>query len=272
MRALAAFGLALGFALGVEGWDGVFSIRASISSHELSGVLGTMRAPKMSDDRFHPKILPRSIPRHFVKGANKYAETTGTITWASNRLQSQLAMLFAVVITSKEKNHGPQELAPGIAIWNALKSDGSQRDILKAAIVTMIPAHRLLKRLIWSVDMAGKLASYRNDAIHTPVMFKEGKKHTYDTFPEPFTGQPARVARLLKVGHQELFRALIGDLLALGQYVNALRPEISNPGLFGPLPQRPKMQAPVLAGGYKSKSPGRGKRPRSKLRRLRSEA
>lgn len=201
----------------------------------------------------------RSIPAEIRQAVRKYAQEAGEVTWAWNRLHSALQLLFATIID-------PKDLKLGTGIWQSLRSDDSQRELLRAAaIVRLAKNTAMLKRIDWLVDRTGKLGGFRNDPTHTPVMHTEqGGKMI--TMPEPMTATPARAARLNAVGYSRLYRALRGDLLHLSFYALRLRSELMAPGLLGALPKRPPSQAIELVQKFPPPKNTPKRRPRSRKR------
>jgi hypothetical protein len=63
-------------------------------------------------------------------------------------------------------------------VWNAVKSDRTQREMLKAAVnhlITDWERPELIEEANWLIDRANALADWRNDAIHSPlIIFAEG--------------------------------------------------------------------------------------------------
>jgi hypothetical protein len=61
---------------------------------------------------------------------------------------------------------------PVIAIWNALKSNRSQRDVLLAAAKSTLingGSQKLAEEIEWICKRADALESGRNDALHSPL-------------------------------------------------------------------------------------------------------
>jgi hypothetical protein len=201
------------------------------------------------------KIGLRTIPKDIRPAVQRYAIQVGEVTWAWNHLHSMLHIVFANLIED--------DIKTAIPIWHSQKSDDGQRSLLAAtARIKLAKQQRLLKQLLWVIESAGRLAAYRNDAIHTPFM-AEKIRGRWKLVPEPFTGHLPRVQRLTTAGHEKLFRLLRGDLLALSSYAGRIWREIRIPGLLGPLPRKPALQSLRLVQAQKS---GHNKTPRRQSR------
>jgi hypothetical protein len=215
-----------------------------------------------------PLPLTRTIPKKHAKRIGVYAQQIGEVTWAWNRMQSFLAMIFATFVDQTD-------LKIGITTWNSLMSDDAQRKQLVAIARAKLPPHlksnmapNMAARIEWATKQADKLAGFRNDATHTPFMQKKiGVR--WKSVPEPYVGQPHRVARLQLIGPARLFRLLRGDLVALGDYAAALFGEVRHPGSWT-LPSRPRMRllalwthlTPILSSHPQQKAKSR-RQPRS---------
>lgn len=147
-------------------------------------------------------------------------------------------------------------------MWHSFRSDDMQRSALRAVLLhSREMSERQRKSYLWTVDAAGRLSEYRNDAIHTAFDFTfENKKLTL----KPGTaGHPKRVEKLSRVGHAKLFRFLIGDLNQLDDYALSLFEQTvarlrsaKNP----PLPKRPVLRSVLLV----QKSPPASQRPKQR--------
>jgi hypothetical protein len=74
-------------------------------------------------------------------------------------------MLFCTVM-------GGGFVNPAMSIWNALKVDRSQRDILKAAANAQTlngGSKELAKEIKWICDRTDTIEDLRNDALHSPL-------------------------------------------------------------------------------------------------------
>jgi hypothetical protein len=94
-----------------------------------------------------------------------YALALGQLALAWNDLHLALEMLFCTAM-------GGGFINPVLAIWNALKSDRSQREILLAAVkstpINGGPA-KLAEEIEWICRRVDVLEDARNDALHSPL-------------------------------------------------------------------------------------------------------
>lgn len=102
------------------------------------------------------------------KALDPYKFALGKVAHAWNHMQEQLGLLFCMVTSLDD--------SMGMGIWHALKSDRSQRDLLRAAIAAVsadeawnheFPAAK--DDIIWLLNKVDALAEGRNGAIHAPI-------------------------------------------------------------------------------------------------------
>ena len=92
-----------------------------------------------------------------------------------NRLHEALSLLFIMVVNApNSKTHlGTADRAVPLAIWHSMRSDSSQRDMLRAA--TTVAPHltdRQRADIKWMLQEIDKsLRGDRNSAIHAPLTF-----------------------------------------------------------------------------------------------------
>jgi hypothetical protein len=94
-----------------------------------------------------------------------YAIALGQLALAWNDLHLSLATLFCTAM-------GGGFVNPVLAIWNALKSDRSQREILLAAAKATLAngrSQKLAEEIEWICKRADALEDSRNDALHSPL-------------------------------------------------------------------------------------------------------
>ncbi len=105
-----------------------------------------------------------SIP-YTHKAFRPYVTALGQLTLAWNDLHETLAILFCSVMGGGFVNQF-------LAVWHALKSDRSQRDILLAAVTSGLiegGPPRLLADVTWICNQANALEDTRNTALHSPL-------------------------------------------------------------------------------------------------------
>jgi len=103
-----------------------------------------------------------------------YFLALGRVAHSWNQLHEELAKLFCVTAALEEST--------GIALWHALRSDRSQRDLLNAALdaagrdarwSTRFPA--ATDDIRWLLKQVNALAERRNDAVHAPCSVITGE-------------------------------------------------------------------------------------------------
>lgn len=169
------------------------------------------------------------------KSISQYSTRTGEVIWAWNQLHLALRRLFVYLVT-------PKNLEAGYAMWHSIRSDNVQRDILRAALDHMVSKTATISEgLEWLLDVVGKLAPYRNDAVHVPTILNwtESAYVTADRFTN--TAPAKRLAALPNL--RQFHRLLRDDLYALTNYASALRMEMEAPGKYGAFPPPPKLQS-----------------------------
>lgn len=96
---------------------------------------------------------------------DKIALELGRVTLAWNDLHVSLSGLFSAILKI------PNRLTPG-AIWDAIKVDRSQREILLSLSQTNALGHRLPEEakadIKFLVSQVNRLQEYRNNLIHSP--------------------------------------------------------------------------------------------------------
>jgi hypothetical protein len=109
----------------------------------------------------------RRSKRYSGREFRPYVMALGQLALAWNEMQEMLAVLFWTAM-----GMGPG--APTLAVWHAIKSDRSQRTMLRAALGTLSErVHPRSAKLsddgAWLLNEADKLEDARNDAIHSPL-------------------------------------------------------------------------------------------------------
>lgn len=114
-----------------------------------------------------------SIP-YTARAFRPYVAALGQLTLAWNDLHLALQMLFCTVM-------GGGFVSPYLAIWNAIKSDRTQRDVLSAAAAAKAMnggSQRLADEIKWICDRADSLEEARNNALHSPLWGTQGSTPT----------------------------------------------------------------------------------------------
>ncbi len=142
---------------------------------------------------------PRHTSKHpdfFIRitdpGFRPYVTALGQFTLAWNNLQNSLAFLFLVTMGDEVANQN-------IAVWSALKSDRSQRDILLAATKNnTFPAIPIefVSDVDWLCKEVNRLEDLRNDATHAPLYAHRRINGEFLVLPATGFGN-ARAAKLI---------------------------------------------------------------------------
>jgi len=98
-----------------------------------------------------------------------YVTALGQLALAWNDLQEMLAVMFWTVM-------GTGERGLPLVVWYSLRSDRSQRDMLRAAVKALAESPergrpRLWTDVKWLLDECEKLEDARNDALHSPLVW-----------------------------------------------------------------------------------------------------
>lgn len=97
-----------------------------------------------------------------------YKLALGSVAHSWNHLQEQLGLLFCMITGLED--------TMGMAIWHALKSDRSQRDLIEAAVEAASKDEewardfpKAKEDINWILRKVNNLTDGRNSAIHAPV-------------------------------------------------------------------------------------------------------
>ena len=186
-----------------------------------------------------------------------YALALGQLALSWNDLHLSLAMLFCTVM-------GGGFVNPPLAIWNALKSDRSQRDILLAAAKAALMnggSQKFAEEIEWICKRADVLEDSRNDALHSPL------------WGTPRGTAAPVVSPAVGLGHLRANKLLGKNLLAEFRWCrecSAMLRDYATELDFAvcrgrPLANRPKLPARVSQGAKSSPRSTTSKRRATKL-------
>lgn len=119
---------------------------------------------------------------------NPYFIALGRVAHSWNHLHEELGKLFCSVTGL--------ELHRGMTIWHKLKSDRSQRDILRGAITArcqepdwVVKRPKVAEAIIDLLNEVNTLAERRNNAIHAPCSVAlHGSRKDFEIVPVTFFG------------------------------------------------------------------------------------
>jgi hypothetical protein len=221
--------LLFGSSFAACGFGGVFSIRFRTSSR--------LGAPFMGKTPY----IYRRLSAKDREILSQYTHLAGLTVWASNALHAKFLLIFEDLLKDVTTSRAFSQKTAR-AMWHSLRSDDIQRAVLKAlASEVMEQSHPITKSLMWALKSAGKLAEFRNDAVHTAFHFDDSTGQ-WRMAPNQVAGAPHRVEKLNRVGYAKLFRLLLGDLIQLRVYTEHLWAKISGDGNFR-MPRRPLLQS-----------------------------
>lgn len=94
-----------------------------------------------------------------------YALQLGWLAYSWNNLHDRLGQLFWILT-------GLQNGSVPLAIWNAVKNDRTQREMVRAtAAVTLASDLVVFDEIKWVLDRADTFEEHRNNALHSPLTF-----------------------------------------------------------------------------------------------------
>ena len=126
-----------------------------------------------------------------------------------------------------------------LAIWNAVKNDRSQRDIVRATAREALATNQLVfEEIKWVLDRANEFEEHRNNSLHSPLTFMID------------SDGPQLSSKWLS-GHRRAMKLKGKDLLneftwygrsanTLAIYVQRISYHLKDPAQF-PMPERPKI-------------------------------
>jgi hypothetical protein len=182
-----------------------------------------------------PKVAKWPGWEDLDKRFEPYAIQLGWLAYSWNSLHDQLGHLFWV-LTGLKNGKIP------LAIWNAVKSDRAQRDIVRATAKEALQNNQTVyDEIKWILDRADVFEEHRNNALHTPLTF------TIDS------DGPQLSSKWLS-GHQRAMKLKDKDLLnefawygrsanTLAKYAQRISVHLMDSSQFA-MPERPQM--PVL--------------------------
>jgi hypothetical protein len=161
-----------------------------------------------------------------------YSQSLGELALIWNDFHMTLATLFWTV------SKIPNGLTPN-AIWNSLKSDRAQRDILESIVDLRVIGHNLAddlrSEIKWVLSETNKLEDLRNNALHSPFLNSDdGTVFAWHQLGNKRAINLAKKSNLLK----EL-RWFYDATLILREYTELLSETIRYP--TQPIPQRPSL-------------------------------
>jgi hypothetical protein len=190
-----------------------------------------------------PSIRKRVGKRYTAPEFRPYVTALGQLSLAWNDLQECFGALFWTLMSPP-----PLETAfahrEALFVWYSIKSDRSQREMLKAAANNLtIDWHQpaLVDEINWTINKADRLEDWRNDAVHSPLFLNraEGLARGIPRGIRPASWQfNPRAIKLEK--RQDLlneFKFCRDFAIALADYTHLIDIALINP--HRPWPDRP---------------------------------
>jgi hypothetical protein len=119
------------------------------------------------------QVRIRHSKRYTASEFRPYVTALGQFALAWSDMQESLGALFWTLMSPHSVEGAVAHHEP-LFVWYAIRSDRSQRDMLKAAVNHLtIDWQRtlLVAETNWIIDRANELEDRRNDAIHSPLVF-----------------------------------------------------------------------------------------------------
>jgi hypothetical protein len=128
------------------------------------------------------------MTRYTTPEFRPYVTALGQLTLAWNDLQESLAGLFWTAMNRRPPAAGDFVEYTPLMVWHSIKSDRSQRDMLKAALgidqgknqrtvyVNEFGRPALSEDAKWIIDRCNELEMDRNNAVHSPLFSTSATK------------------------------------------------------------------------------------------------
>lgn len=190
-----------------------------------------------------------------------YVIAIGQLALAWNDLQDFCGYMFSVFSVPFVPG-GDFFDESALHIWSSIKSDRSQRDMLKALANHLSDDWRrnfpkLSDELIWIMDRIGELENSRNDAIHSPLMKASGlvgillRRHRPTTTelirPNSFSFNPRAISLQKRESILDEFYYCRDRAIVLREYATSIVRSVLSPDHTWP--ERPKLPGRQSSGG-----------------------
>ena len=181
----------------------------------------------------------RRIPFQISGAVKTHARQCGEISFVWNLLQDAFFHMFWGVVGDYRGDR--HDMAH--ALWHSIQSDKTQREMLRDAAESRpdLPPE-LVGHIKWAVRMAEKLATFRNDAIHTPVRFAVVPTGTFTQY-QRVSGRRQAVDRLTINPSASYWRVVRGDLAVLVAFCELVYRRHAAHGPLAPSTRRPPLLA-----------------------------
>jgi hypothetical protein len=203
------------------------------------------------------KLSRRMQPAKSGRLWQTHARQIGEIAIAWNWLNAACFDIFHTVSVAKH----PLHLNIARSIWHSFQSDKAQRQMmLDSARLSLGTKSRPYIQLKWFKDQVDKLASSRNDPIHTPIAFSTDASGNTEVVPHALYAKYQSVIRLENAPLSKTWRRIRGDLHVLSLFAQVLNLHLREPQR--PLPRRPRLLSLPKNPSHRNRSRrGRGRPP-----------
>lgn len=185
--------------------------------------VGKISKPKA---RFH---AARHIATPNAKAIAQHNRRVGEIVHAYNSAHASLFAVFLFLTRDVKYEYA-------LDLWHSAGTDKSQRLLLEIKVRhEMDDRKSLQKALLWAIGAMHELGTFRNDAVHTNMLWHYDQMHT------GIDVKNATIRRLQDLPFDAHWKPLKGDLCALANYITGLASDVFG-GERLPSYRRPKLQ------------------------------
>jgi hypothetical protein len=174
------------------------------------------------------------------EGVERHASALGWVVLEWCRIYEELGLLFVELVN-------PDNRQALLAAWHAVKSDRTQRFMLRAVAENSLCGRRapLRRRILWAIGQLDSMENKRNDAVHAPVAIGLDENMVrVAVFPMLTTGNP-RAQALVGNDLEKHFRVYQRNTEAIRHYLESLRPFLRAGAPLDQLPRRPQLEGIV---------------------------
>ena len=192
------------------------------------------------------QVRARDVKRYTGLEFRPYVTALGQFALAWNDLQETLGSLFWTLMSPRPVE-GAFFYHESLFVWNAVKSDRIQREMLKAAVnhlITDWERPKLVGEANWLIDRANELADWRNDAIHFPliVLAKElGAVSGRNVRPANYQFNPRAISLTKREDLLAEFRFCRDYAITLADYAHLIDLALINSQIGRQWPERPQL-------------------------------
>ena len=203
----------------------------------------------------------RASQRYTAKEFRPYVAALGQLALAWNDLQESLAGVFWTTMMNGPPRAGDIVDHRPLRIWHAIRSDRSQKEMLRAVISTHYQIDwnrpKFTDDVRWLLGVADNLENARNDAIHSPLFYVDrslyGSAFPGKTIaPAAWLSNPRAVSLAKRADLLAEFRYCRDTAVTLSDFAREMDSALINPRR--PWPGRPQLP---------NRGDGRGAKQRS---------